>query len=222
MKMIKDSDLLIVRNLTVNPDGVNILDGISFSVSRGECLCLTGPSGAGKTVLLKCLNRLIKPSAGEILLDGRDTGKMNPVELRKQICLVGQLPVLFAGTVKDNLACPFTFRANLDLPVPDYATLMENVGLSPKYLTKNASKLSGGEKQKVATARALGLKPAILLFDEPTAALDEASKLVIEDQIRRLNRDYGMTIIVVTHDMEEARRLSRRILSIEKGHLEEI
>jgi len=205
MKNIKDSDLLIVRNLTVNSDGVNILDGVSFSVSQGECLCLTGPSGAGKTVLLKCLNRLIKPSAGEILLDGQDTGKMNPVEVRKQICLVGQLPVLFAGTVKD-----------------DYATLMENVGLSPEYLTKNASKLSGGEKQKVATARALGLKPAILLFDEPTAALDAASKLVIDDQIRRLNRDYGMTIIVVTHDMEEARRLSRRILRIKKGHLEEI
>jgi ABC-type multidrug transport system ATPase subunit len=198
-----------------------VFEGVTFSVDEGECLGITGPSGSGKSVLLKCLNRLIEPTSGTTEVFCTDTARCNPVEVRRQVCLVLQTPVLFEGTVADNLAYPFSFRANRDLPRPDNSRLLESVGLSAPLLDRNGATLSGGEAQRVAIARALALGPALLLLDEPTSALDRAAAGVVEETIRSLNRD-GQTILFVTHDMRQARALADRILLLSDGHLAEI
>jgi putative ABC transport system ATP-binding protein len=192
---------------------------VTFSVERGECLVITGQSGSGKSVLLKCINRLIEPTSGRIEVFGTDIMECDPVVVRRHVCLVLQTPVLFGGTVADDLAYPFNFRANRDLPRPDFGALLESVGLPRSYIDRDGQVLSGGEAQRVAIARALGLNPEILLLDEPTSALDRAAAEVVEETIRRLNRN-GQTILLATHDLQQAEAMAGRILRIRGGRIE--
>ncbi|MBN1432311.1 MAG: ATP-binding cassette domain-containing protein [Methanomicrobiaceae archaeon] len=211
---IESPPLLSVSNLGVSFSGKTLFSGLSFNIDEGELVVLTGPSGSGKSTLLKCLNRLVAPGSGSIMLRGADISSCDPAVVRRYITYVGQIPAMFPGTVAENLSYPFSFKANRGLGMPDFGEILREVGLSSDYCVKNASRLSGGEQQRVAIARALALSPRILLLDEPTASLDEKVKIVLEELIVRLNRDLSMTIIVVTHDMEQAGRLSGRILNI--------
>ncbi|MDV2480484.1 phosphate ABC transporter ATP-binding protein [Methanoculleus sp. Wushi-C6] len=211
---------LRVTDLTKRFGERTVFESVTFSVAEGECLAVTGPSGSGKSVLLKCLNRLVEPSEGRIEVFCTDTAGCDPVEVRRRVCLVLQTTVLFEGTVAENLAYPFAFRANRDLPRPDFGELLASVGLPASILYRDGGTLSGGEAQRVAIARALALRPAILLLDEPTSALDRAAAEVVEETIRRLNRE-GQTILFVTHDMRQARTLAGRILVLADGRLVE-
>jgi len=203
-------------------EGRQILQNLSFSVQEGECLAMVGPSGSGKSVLFKILNRLVDPSAGLIELFGTDISTIDPVALRRRVCLVGQLPTLFEGTVTQNLEYPFSFKNNLSLKKPDFSSLLELVGLAPSFLARDAQKLSGGEQQRVCIARALALNPDVLLLDEPTSALDQKSVNVVETAIYQINKLEGRTILMATHDLALAKRLGERTLNLVEGRIEGI
>ncbi|UUX91296.1 ABC transporter ATP-binding protein [Methanoplanus endosymbiosus] len=209
-------------NISLKYGDANIFMGLSFSLFEGECLIITGPSGSGKSTLLRCLNRLIVPDEGSVYFRGGDISRPEATVIRRNIVLVGQTPSVFPGTVLDNLRLPFSFAANRDLESPDFGILAESCGLKRDILDRDAAKISGGEKQRVAVARALALRPSVLLLDEPTASLDGHSKLLMEDLISALNRERKITFIIVTHDADQAKRMGNRHMHLENGVLEEI
>jgi putative ABC transport system ATP-binding protein len=209
--------ILRAENLSRVVGGKVILSGIWFEVRTGDMLGIVGPSGSGKSSLLRLLNRLDEPSGGTVFLDGVDYREMPPRELRRRVGMVTQRPFLFAGDVASNLRFGPAQRGEI-LPDDDIARLLERVGL-PGFAAQDASVLSGGEQQRVSLARTLANRPEILLLDEPTSALDEQSKSGIEGLVRALVNDAGLTCVMVTHDREQARRLCQRVIVLEGGRL---
>jgi putative ABC transport system ATP-binding protein len=196
-----------------------ILTDISFAVSRGASLTLVGPSGSGKSTLLRCLNRLAEPTQGCVRFYGHDITSLDPLELRRRAALVLQTPVLFEGTVRDNLRMqPAAARAGLS--EAHLAHALTEVGLDPGFLNRDGATLSGGEKQRVTISRALLADPEALLLDEPTAALDPPNVAVLVETISRLRQSRGLTIVVVTHQPELMHRLGGDLLYLVKGRPE--
>jgi ABC-type methionine transport system ATPase subunit len=196
-----------------------ILNDVSFTLERGHALTLIGPSGSGKSTLLRCLNRLVEPSSGTLTFDGRDVRTIDPRELRRQVALVMQTPVLFEGTIGDNLRLrPAGTPGDFSEPRLHFA--LEEVGLEPERLEQDASTLSGGEKQRVAIARALLGDPQVLLLDEPTSALDPPNALLVATTISRLRTARGLTIVAVTHQPDLVRRLGGALLYLVKGRVQ--
>ncbi len=180
---------------------------------------LVGPSGAGKTSLLRLLNRLDEKTAGEIYFNKKIIEDYAPTDLRRRIALVFQIPYMFDGTVASNLAfcCDDGHSADSEFAAK-YLTM---VGLPVDFAGKDPKKLSVGQQQRVALARALVQEPEILLLDEPTSALDPSSAAVIEDLVRRLNREYNLTIIMVTHNLSQAVAMDGVSLFMVDGRLVE-
>jgi len=207
--------LLEVQQLRRVVNGKVILEDVSFELRAGEILAILGPSGSGKSSLLRLLNRLDEPSSGSVFFEGRDYRSFPSQELRRKIALVMQRPYLFAGTVGDNLAFGPKQRGVTFDPSQVEATLQE-VGLEG-YAARDTPKLSGGEAQRVALARALANQPSVLLLDEPTSALDNASKNGIEALVRNLVKQKRLGCVLVTHDRAQADRLADRMLHIEHG-----
>jgi len=197
--------------------GKTILNGISFEVQTGELLGIVGPSGSGKSSLLRLLNRLDEPSKGTVYLDGVDYRQLPPRELRRRIGMVMQRPFLFPGDVATNLRFGPAQRGEA-MPEDEIASLLERVGLAG-FAAQEVSVLSGGEQQRVSLARTLANRPEVLLLDEPTSALDEHSKLGIEELVGALVRDHGLTCVMVTHDRDQARRMCHRVIVLEAGRL---
>ena len=197
--------------------GKTILSGISFEVQTGELLGIVGPSGSGKSSLLRLLNRLDEPSTGTVFLDDLDYRQLPPRELRRRIGMVMQRPFLFPGDVATNLRFGPAQRGEA-MPQDEIAILLERVGLAG-FAAKEVSVLSGGEQQRVSLARTLANRPEVLLLDEPTSALDEQSKQGIEELVGALVRDHGLTCVMVTHDRDQARRMCHRVIVLEAGRL---
>lgn len=212
--------VLRTEQLTRSVGGRAIVDGISVEVPAGDVLAVVGPSGSGKSSFLRLLNRLDEPTGGTVLLDGQDYRDLAPRELRRRVGMVMQAPVLFPGTVADNVRYGPAQRGE---PVPDadLAALLEQVGL-PSFAARPVDNLSGGEAQRVAVARALANRPEVLLLDEPTSALDDAAKREIEALVSRVVREHRLTCVIVTHDLAQAARLARRVMVIEAGRLKRI
>jgi len=194
-----------------------IVQDVSLEVYRGELLGLVGPSGSGKSSLLRLLNRLDEPTSGTVFLEDQDYREILPQELRRRIGMVTQRPFLFPGDIATNLRFGPAQRG-VTLPDSEVASLLERVGL-PGFAARNVANLSGGEQQRVSLARALANRPEILLLDEPTSALDEQAKTGIEALMRNLVSANGYTFILVTHDRDQARRLCDRVAMIEAGRL---
>ncbi|MFZ0795179.1 MAG: ATP-binding cassette domain-containing protein [Candidatus Korobacteraceae bacterium] len=194
-----------------------IVQDISLEVYRGELLGVVGPSGSGKSSLLRLLNRLDEPTSGTVFLEDQDYRQIPPQELRRCVGMVTQRSFLFPGDIAANLRFGPAQRGET-LPDPEIASLLERVGL-PGFAGRNVANLSGGEQQRVSLARALANQPEILLLDEPTSALDEQAKAGIEALIRNLVSANEYTFILVTHDRDQARRLCDRVAIIEAGHL---
>jgi len=194
-----------------------ILHDISLLIPDRQVLTITGPSGSGKSSLLFLLNLMRDATGGRILLDGHDIRSLNVLELRRKVGMVFQRPYMFKGSVEYNVL----LGPNLRGARPDRTTdeLLQMVGLDPHMLQQEATSLSGGEQQRVTLARTLANEPEILLLDEVTASLDHASALYIESLIARLNREHGMTIIWVTHDLGQARRAGHRRLEMVEGRI---
>jgi len=193
-----------------------VLKGISFQVRAGDCYSITGPSGSGKSALLRLLNRFEDPIQGEIRFRGAPVQSYDPLELRRRIALVLQQPVMFHGTVRENL---LRRPGGEQLSETALGQALEEVGLDCAFLVRNAMEVSGGEKQRISIARSLLGQPDIILLDEPTSALDARSLHLVADLIGQLNRVRGLTVIIVTHQPEMIHRLGGRVLFLDKGHI---
>jgi putative ABC transport system ATP-binding protein len=203
------------------------LDDVSYS--RGGKLVLrdvgirlpvgassvVGPSGSGKSTLLRLLNRLADPDSGRVVYEGKDVRERDPLELRREVSLVPQLPALIEGTVHDNVA----YGPRLAGHSFDARSCLELAGLSAAFEDRDCHKLSVGEQQRVMLARALALEPRVLLLDEPTSALDEAARDAVEGTLRSLRARTAISIVVVTHDMAQARRLAEYVVRIDAGRV---
>jgi putative ABC transport system ATP-binding protein len=194
-----------------------LIDDVTFDVQTGEVLAIVGPSGSGKSSLLRLLNRLDEPTSGTVYLEATDYRQIAPRELRRKLGMVNQRPYLFPGTVEQNLRFGPQQRGE-SLSQDSIEQLLARVGLKG-YASRNIANLSGGEAQRVSVARTLANSPLALLLDEPTSALDEASKLEVESLIEKIVRDQGLTCILVTHENTQAARLAERALVLEAGRI---
>lgn len=210
--------LLAVRHLTrETADGARVIDDVSFDVDRGEVVAIVGESGAGKSSLLRLLNRLDEPTAGTILVDGVDYRGLSPQDLRRRVGMVLQTPHLFAATVADNVRWGPNAHGE-DLPDSAVDDLLDRVGLGG-YADRAVDTLSGGEAQRVSLARTLANRPQLLLLDEPTSALDQATVAEVEATLVSLFRADGLTCLVITHDADQALRLAGRTLVLSDGRV---
>jgi ABC-type methionine transport system ATPase subunit len=194
------------------------VDGVSFRLARGEALVLVGPSGSGKSTLLRALNRLVEPTSGALRFAGRDVRAIDPCELRRRVALVMQTPVMFEGTVEENLRARPKGTAG-DFSERRLSEVVVEVGLEAAVLGRDAASLSGGEKQRVTIARALLRDPDVFLLDEPTSALDPPNAALVVDAVARLREQRGLTIVAVTHQPELVRRIGGRLLYLVKGRV---
>jgi putative ABC transport system ATP-binding protein len=194
-----------------------LVEDVTFQVQPGEVLAIVGPSGSGKSSLLRLLNRLDEPTSGTVYVEGIDYRQIAPRELRRKLGMVNQRPFLFPGTVEQNLQFGPQQRGE-SLSQDSVDQLLGLVGLKG-YASRNVANLSGGEAQRVSVARTLANSPLVLLLDEPTSALDETSKREVESSIQRIVRDQGLTCVVVTHDTAQAMRLAERALVLEAGRV---
>ena len=201
-------------------DGTVAVSDLDLAIPRGELVCLVGPSGCGKSTTLKMINRLIEPTTGRIVLDGQDVTHADPVQLRRSIGYVIQQVGLFPHqSVLENVT---TVPRLLGTSSADAAArareLLELVGLDPTtYADRYPHQLSGGQQQRVGVARALAADPAVLLMDEPFGAVDPVVRGRLQDEFRRLQRELGKTVVMVTHDLDEAVRLGDRVAVFADG-----
>src|ERR1700678_3678345 len=211
------------RNVSYQlPNGQSLLRNLNVSVKSGETLVLLGRSGAGKSTALKLINRMLEPSAGEILVEGKSTLDWNPITLRRHIGYVIQEIGLFPHfTVEQNISLvPRLERWPEDRSRVRVAELMKLVGLEPaKFLHRHPHELSGGQRQRIGIARALAADPPILLLDEPFGALDPLTRGELQREFQELEQLIRKTIVLVTHHVGEALLLGSRIGVIEAGAL---
>jgi osmoprotectant transport system ATP-binding protein len=201
---------------------VAVLRGLDLAVADGETLALVGRSGAGKSTILKAINRLLVPDAGEVVVGGRPTAAWDPYELRRGIGYVLQEVGLFPHlSVQDNIAIvPRLLGWDAARIAGRVEALLRLVGLAPEvYARRSPQDLSGGQRQRVGVARALAVDPPILLMDEPFGALDPVTRSELHRELRRIQDELRKTIVIVTHDMAEAMALATRIGVLADGVL---
>ena len=196
--------------------GTEILKDVNVAIRDGGVTAVVGPSGAGKSTLLRAINRLIEPTSGEIFLDGEPTSGMDPLELRRRVGMVFQIPALFGDSVEDAVR----YGARLSGEEADCGRLLEMVGLSASLAERDPQALSVGQQQRVAIARALALRPEALLLDEPTSALDEAARSRVEELVTELNDELGLTMVFVTHDLSQVERVADHVALLAGGRCE--
>ena len=200
------------------------LDHVSLKIEEGELVCVLGTSGGGKTTLIKLINRLHDPDAGQVLVEGRDVAQADPVELRRGIGYVIQQSGLVPHmTVAVNIACVPEIlkwdRARITARVDE---LLNLVGLDPvEFKDRYPRQLSGGQQQRVGLARALAANPSLMLFDEPFGAIDAITRATLQDELLRIHRGSGKTFIFVTHDIAEALKLGTKVLVLDQGRVQQ-
>jgi osmoprotectant transport system ATP-binding protein len=202
--------------------GAPILSGFNLDVVAGEVLVLVGRSGAGKSTILKLVNRLLLPSAGVVTVEGRDTREWDGIRLRRHIGYVLQEVGLFPHmTVEANIGLvPTLERWPAERRRERSHQLLDLVGLpATRYASRRPEELSGGERQRVGVARALAIDPPMLLMDEPFGALDPLTRHELRLEFTRIQQSLGTTVILVTHDMAEALALAHRIGVLDDGAL---
>ncbi len=199
-----------------------VISDVSLTINKGEFMALIGPSGAGKSTLLKMINRLVEPTNGRILVEGKDVKKENPVDLRRRIGYIIQQVGLFPHmTIWQNIALvPKLAKMPESAWVERVTELMEMIGLPlSEYGDRYPAQLSGGQQQRVGVVRAMAADPPILLMDEPFSALDPISREQLQDETMRIQRKYKKTIVLVTHDIDEALKLADRVCILKQGKI---
>ncbi|MBR7553936.1 ATP-binding cassette domain-containing protein [Allobacillus sp. GCM10007491] len=184
-------------------DDTKILKDINHGFNQGEITTLVGPSGAGKTTLIRLCNGLISPTKGRIYIHDQPIDEYNPVDLRKKVGMVMQGVTMLKGTVRENLAIPLKLQ-DKTLTDEEASRLLDMVGLPASFLDKNSNSLSGGQKQRISIARSLVNRPSVLLLDEITSSLDTVSQQEVESLIKRINEEYKTTIVWITHNLRQA------------------
>lgn len=210
MNIMECKDIGLIKNKQT------ILNNISFTIQSGDCIGIMGPSGSGKSSLFRLLNLLNSPTQGQILYKDKNIQEYAPTELRRRISYILQKPYLFGTTVQENL----TYSYQLLGQKPDFKEIhsyLDKVKLPENILEKKNTALSGGEQQRIALIRSLLIKPEIILLDEVTAALDEENTLLLEKLIVAEQHLYHLTLLFITHNQEQAKRLAHKILYLEAG-----
>jgi D-methionine transport system ATP-binding protein len=215
--------MIEIENLTKRFGDRTVLDDISLSVGNGEILAVVGPSGAGKTTLSRCVSFLERPTSGAVRVDGKDFTRLEGSELlaaRRSVGVIFQTaPLLRRRTVAQNVALPLEYLGATDASIEKRVTsLLDRVGLGDRseYLP---AQLSGGQKQRVGIARALALGPSYLLSDEATAGLDPSTTKAILALLSELRDEFGLAIILITHEMEVVREIADSVARIDGGRI---
>jgi putative ABC transport system ATP-binding protein len=196
--------------------GAEILSGVDASAASGEVTAVVGPSGAGKSTLLRVINRLIEPTRGEVYLDGEPTSGMDMLLLRRRVGMVLQLPALFGETVEEAVLYGARL-AGTGESARSALDLLRSVGLEDGLLRRDPQSLSVGQQQRVSVARSLALSPQALLMDEPTSSLDEGARRSMEAMIRGLVDRSGLTVMLVSHDLDQVRRVADSVVLLAGG-----
>ena len=216
------SPILQVQQVTLaaTVGTAHLLKDLSFQVNAGEFVAIVGPSGAGKTSLLRLLNRLSDPTQGAILLNGQDSQQMSPIKLRQQVMLVLQESNLLEMTVREALAYPLKLQGLSEATQRQRLGFwLEQVNLPEEWLPRTALQLSVGQRQLVAIARALVAEPAVLLLDEPTAALDLGRASRLMTVLKDLARRQQTAILMANHQLEWVQQFCDRALYLNQGEL---
>lgn len=208
--------ILTMRQVDFVVEEKSIINGINLQVNSGDYLTISGPSGGGKSTLLKLIATLLTPTSGEILFNNQAQASYPTTDYRKEVSYCFQQPTLFGETVQDNLAFPFLVRGKaFEQAKVDH--LLDLVDLPESYLTKKITELSGGERQRVALIRNLIFLPKVLLLDEVTVGLDSASKAIVKKLIQRVHAD-GVTILLVTHESDILAQ-AQQVIWIKEGKI---
>jgi putative ABC transport system ATP-binding protein len=214
---MSDNNIIFeLRNVHRRIADKTIIEDFSASFRKGRIYTIIGPSGAGKSSLLRLMNRLDDPDSGSILFHGNDVSEMSSCRLRCKIGFLFQTPYMFPGTVRDNF-----FYAECVRTEETARHLIELVQLEPEYIDADAESLSVGQKQRVALGRLLATNPEVVLLDEPTSALDPTITEAVEGTIRNIVESTGLTVIMVTHNPDQALRMTGETLLVVKGRLVE-
>lgn len=214
--------LIEIKGLYKSFGRSEILNNINLDIEKGEVLALIGPTGSGKTTLLRLIDTLDQPTRGSIFFRGDDLCRLSSKEkflVRRRMAMVFQKPVMFSRSVYENVAYGLKVRGKGNSR-DDVLHTLEEVGLSG-YESRSATTLSGGEMQRIALARAMAIKPEVLLLDEPTANLDPRSASAIDDLIGRLAKG-GTTVIMASHNMTECGRLADKVIVLVQGRITRI
>ena len=212
--------MIQLKNITKQFGKVKAVNQISLHIAPGEFLVLIGPSGCGKTTTMKMINRLIDPTAGRILIEGKDISTEDPIRLRRQIgYVIQEIGLLPHMTIADNIALvPRLLKWPREKQKRRVEELLELVGLEASaFMNKYPRQLSGGQRQRIGVARALAVDPPIMLMDEPFGALDPITREQMQDEFIRLQEQVKKTIVFVTHDMDEALKFADRVAIMDHG-----
>jgi len=200
------------------------VNNLNLEIEKGEFICFIGPSGCGKTTSMKMVNRLIEPTEGRILIDGKDIMKQNRVQMRREIGYVIQQIGLFPHmTISDNITLvPKLLQWSKEKRRERAEELIKLVNLPEEYLDRYPQELSGGQQQRIGVLRALASNPPLILMDEPFGALDPITRDGLQEEFKNLQRKLGKTIVFVTHDMDEAIKLADRIVIMRDGEIVQV
>ncbi|AFZ27023.1 ABC-type metal ion transport system, ATPase component [Cylindrospermum stagnale PCC 7417] len=206
--------------LQSNQQGYPILQDISFEVFQGDRLAIVGPAGAGKTSLLRLLNRLITPTSGKIYLENQEYQQIPVIQIRQAVTLVLQESKLLGMSVQEALAYPLVLRGLPKQTIQQRVShWIEQLHIPSEWLGRTEVQLSAGERQLVAIARALVIQPQIILLDEPTSALDAGTSARLMQVLTQLTQTYPTTILMVNHQLELAQTFCTRLLHLQQGQL---
>lgn len=214
--------MLEFKNVTKNYGGDKpAVSNLNLNIEKGEFVCFIGPSGCGKTTTMKMVNRLIDITDGSILVDGKDIYKQDPVELRRSIgYVIQQVGLMPHMTIKENIVLVGTLlKWSKEQKDARARELMKLVDLPEAYLDKFPHELSGGQQQRIGVLRALAANPPLILMDEPFGALDPITRDSLQDEFKKLQKELGKTIVFVTHDMDEALKLSDKVVIMRDGEI---
>lgn len=200
----------------VNVKRKGILDIRELTFPERKFTVITGPSGSGKSTLLRLLNNLDSPDAGMILFKNESINAINPLALRRSVVMVPQIPVVFDGTIEDNLQIGLVFSEKEPAPIDEMEKVMKMFELD-KPLDEKAEHLSGGEKQRLALARAVLLDPEVFLLDEPTSALDEKTAESVMARFSKFVKEKSKTAVMITHSKEIVRLVAEHVIEVKAG-----
>ncbi len=196
----------------------NILQIEQLTIPQRKITCIVGESGSGKTTLLKLLNHMISSDSGDIFYQGKRLEDLDPIQLRREVVMLSQVPLIFPGTIRDNLIIGLEFSEKPLVTDEELRHLLRSVKLK-KDLSDNAMDLSGGEKQRLALCRIMLMEPEVFLLDEPSSALDDETEEMIIEQMVSFTRRKNKTLVMVTHSKRIARSYGELIVTMDQGKI---
>lgn len=214
--------IISFKDVSKSYDKNLILHNFNLQVKKGDFLTIIGTSGSGKTTALKLINGLLKADTGDVCIEGKNITSVDIISLRRNIGYVIQGVGLFPHmTVRKNIAYVSNLSRKKDKTKIDTTVdkLIKIVGMDKEMLERYPNELSGGQKQRIGIARALAASPKILLMDEPFGAVDEITRKSLQEEILRIHKELGVTIIFITHDIKEALKLGSKVLIMDKGEI---